>query len=115
MENGRAVHPQVRAWLERSVLQPYISEFCSRLQRSRYEASTTGTLDVSSRLRPAPLAPHSVLAETSTQQSVASPRQNAVRAPEARAMLAGFIEQVGRLCAPAGELVSEQLKFIVPE
>jgi hypothetical protein len=40
MENGTAVHPQVRAWLERSVLQPYISEFCSRLQRSRYHAST---------------------------------------------------------------------------
>ncbi len=40
MENGTAVHPQVRAWLERSVLQPYISEFCSRLQRSRYRAST---------------------------------------------------------------------------
>ncbi len=40
MENGTAVHPQVRTWLERSVLQPYISEFCSRLQRSRYHAST---------------------------------------------------------------------------
>jgi site-specific recombinase XerD len=40
MENGTAVHPQVRVWLERSVLQPYISEFCSRLQRSRYRAST---------------------------------------------------------------------------
>jgi integrase len=40
MENGTAVHPQVRAWLERSVLQPYISEFCSHLQRSRYHAST---------------------------------------------------------------------------
>jgi hypothetical protein len=40
MENGTAVHPQVRAWLERSVLQPYISEFCSHLQRSRYRAST---------------------------------------------------------------------------
>lgn len=40
MENGTAVHPQVRAWLERSVLQPYISEFCSRLERSRYRAST---------------------------------------------------------------------------
>ena len=38
MENGTAVHPQVRAWLERSVLQPYISEFCSRLRHSRYRA-----------------------------------------------------------------------------
>ncbi len=40
MENGTAVHPQVRRWLERSELQPFISEFCSRLQRSRYRAST---------------------------------------------------------------------------
>jgi integrase/recombinase XerD len=40
MEIGTAVHPQVRAWLERSILQPYISEFCSRLQRSRYRTST---------------------------------------------------------------------------
>ncbi len=38
MENGTAVHPQARAWLERSVLQPYISEFCSRLRHSRYRA-----------------------------------------------------------------------------
>ena len=40
MKNGTTVHPQVRAWLEHSVLQPYLSEFCSRLQRSRYRAST---------------------------------------------------------------------------
>lgn len=40
MENGTVVHPQVRRWLTSSVLQPYISEFCSRLQRSRYRAST---------------------------------------------------------------------------
>ncbi len=40
MENGTAVHPQVRKWLASSVLQPFISEFCSRLQRSRYRAST---------------------------------------------------------------------------
>jgi integrase/recombinase XerD len=40
MENGTTVHPQVRAWLERSVLHPYIPEFCSRLQRSRYRSST---------------------------------------------------------------------------
>lgn len=40
MENGAAVHPQVCAWLERSTLQPYISEFRSRLQRSRYREST---------------------------------------------------------------------------
>jgi hypothetical protein len=29
MENGTAVHPQVRAWLERSVVQPYISDSSS--------------------------------------------------------------------------------------
>ena len=40
MENRTTVHPQVRRWLERSDLQPFISEFCSRLQRSRYRAST---------------------------------------------------------------------------
>lgn len=40
MEKRTAVHPQVRRWLERSDLQPFISEFCSRLQRSRYRAST---------------------------------------------------------------------------
>lgn len=40
MENETAVHPQVRAWLEGSVLQPYISEFCLHLQRNRYHAST---------------------------------------------------------------------------
>ena len=40
MENGAVVHPQVRSWLERSVLQPYVSGFCSLLQRSRYNAST---------------------------------------------------------------------------
>jgi hypothetical protein len=34
---------------------------------------------------------------------------------EARATLAGFSTQVGRLTAPVGELVSEQLKFIMPE
>jgi integrase/recombinase XerD len=40
MENGTAVHPQEPAWLERSALQPHISKFCSRLQRSCYCAST---------------------------------------------------------------------------
>lgn len=40
MEKRSAVHPQVRVWLERSTLQPYVSEFCSRLQRSRYCEST---------------------------------------------------------------------------
>jgi hypothetical protein len=35
--------------------------------------------------------------------------------PEARVTLAGFRVQVGRLCAPAGELVGVQVKFIVPE
>jgi site-specific recombinase XerD len=40
MENETVVHPQVRTWLERSILQPYILEFCLRLQRSRYRTST---------------------------------------------------------------------------
>jgi hypothetical protein len=35
--------------------------------------------------------------------------------PEAMVTLVGFSTHVGRLCAPEGELVSEQLKFIVPE
>jgi hypothetical protein len=35
--------------------------------------------------------------------------------PEAMVTLAGFSAQVGRLSAPAGELVREQIKFIVPE
>jgi hypothetical protein len=35
--------------------------------------------------------------------------------PEARVRLVGLSAQVGRLCAPVGEVVSEQLKFIVPE
>src|ERR1035437_6664978 len=35
--------------------------------------------------------------------------------PAARVTLAGFIVQVGSLCAPEGELVSVQVRFIVPE
>ena len=35
--------------------------------------------------------------------------------PEVIVMLAGFKLQVGRLCAPLGELVRVQLSFIVPE
>jgi hypothetical protein len=35
--------------------------------------------------------------------------------PEVKATLAGFNAQVGRLRAPTGELVSEQLRFMVPE
>ena len=40
MNNEVVVNPQVRVWLERSVLQPYVSELCLRLQRDRYAAST---------------------------------------------------------------------------
>lgn len=40
MENGAAVYPQVRTWLERSDLRPYITEFCSHLQHSHYREST---------------------------------------------------------------------------
>lgn len=40
MEKRLAVHPQVRLWLERSALQPYITEFCSRLRDSHYREST---------------------------------------------------------------------------
>lgn len=40
METEVVVHPQVRTWLERSVLQPYLSELHSHFQRSRYAAST---------------------------------------------------------------------------
>ena len=35
--------------------------------------------------------------------------------PEMIVMLAGFKPQVGRLCAPLGELARVQLRFIVPE
>lgn len=35
--------------------------------------------------------------------------------PEERVTLLGFKLQVGRLCAPAGEVVSLQATFIVPE
>jgi hypothetical protein len=34
--------------------------------------------------------------------------------PEVTATLAGFMVQVGRLCAPVGEVVSAQLRFRVP-
>jgi site-specific recombinase XerD len=40
MNNEVVVHPQVRVWLERSVLQPYVSELCLSLQRDRYAEST---------------------------------------------------------------------------
>ena len=35
--------------------------------------------------------------------------------PAARFMLTGFRLHVGGLCAPAGEAIREQLRFIVPE
>lgn len=35
--------------------------------------------------------------------------------PAARFMLTGFKLHVGALCAPAGEAISEQVRFIVPE
>jgi len=35
--------------------------------------------------------------------------------PEASVTLVGFKLQVGRLCAPVGELVRAQVRFIVPE
>jgi hypothetical protein len=34
-ETEVVVHPQVRTWLERGVLQPYLSELHSHFQRSR--------------------------------------------------------------------------------
>ena len=40
MDNDVVVHPQARAWLEHSVLQPYVAELCARLQRGRYAAVT---------------------------------------------------------------------------
>jgi hypothetical protein len=35
--------------------------------------------------------------------------------PEVKVTLAGFKAQVGRLCAPAGEPLKVQVRFIVPE
>lgn len=40
MEIEVVVSAQGRAWLEHSVLQPYISEFCADLQHKRYAAET---------------------------------------------------------------------------
>ena len=40
MESEVVVSAQGRAWLEHSVLQPYISKFCADLQHKRYAAET---------------------------------------------------------------------------
>jgi integrase/recombinase XerD len=40
MKTEVVVHQQVRTWLERSVLQPYLSELHSHFQRGRYAEST---------------------------------------------------------------------------
>lgn len=40
MSQEIVVQPQPRAWLEASVLQPYVSRYCAHLRRGRYAPST---------------------------------------------------------------------------
>ena len=40
MQKSIVIQPQARAWLEGSILQPYVSQYGEHLQRRRYAPST---------------------------------------------------------------------------
>jgi len=75
-------------------------------------------INTAAKIAPPPSAcrfPLSVCATTIVAVVVCTVKTVAPLLPEVIVMLAGFKLQVGRLCAPVGELDSVQISFIVPE